>query len=67
MIGGLTGDVPPTFTFGRVISRSTYRLFSIEDQGAAIRIEQALNLKTAKSLGNEFSTTLFGSADFVVE
>jgi hypothetical protein len=63
----LVGDVPPTFTSRRAISRSTYRLFSIEDYGAAIRIEQALNLKTAKSLGNEFSTTLFGSADFVVE
>jgi putative ABC transport system substrate-binding protein len=31
------------------------------------RLELALNLKTAKSLGIEFPATLLGSADFVVE
>jgi putative tryptophan/tyrosine transport system substrate-binding protein len=31
------------------------------------RYELALNLKTAKSLGLEFPTTLLGSADFIVE
>ena len=31
------------------------------------RLELAINLKTAKSLGIEFPTTLLGSADFVVQ
>jgi putative tryptophan/tyrosine transport system substrate-binding protein len=31
------------------------------------RLELAIDLKTAKSLGLEFSATLLGSADLVVE
>jgi putative ABC transport system substrate-binding protein len=71
-IGGLMAYSFDLEELGRLSGYQTAQILNGANPGDVpfiriTRLELAINLKTAKSLGIEFPATLLGSADFVVE